>query len=150
MSDNHHDSASGKSPLQETLEQQIAELEQRYQIGPGKYCGLAPDEMSRLVIASQGGPRRPGEPVGYWPAGSEETRLDWLRTEYGPTADIGRLRVIAQFFEQRLTQTLQVDWQLPDADFDRAVAAGLARHYPELSDEACRVIAGNHSYSHSR
>lgn len=145
-----HDNAAAKTPLQQQLDRQIAELAQRYQIGPDKYCGMTPAEISRAVIACHSGPRRPGEPVGYWPAGSEETRTEWLRAEYGPAADIERLRVIVQFFEHRLAQTLRLDWQLSNAEFDQAVAAGLIRHYPELTDDARRVIAGNFSYSHAK
>jgi len=150
MTEDAHDSGSGITPLQQQLDRQIAELEQRHRIGSDKYCGLTPVEISRAVIACHSGPRRPGEPVGYWPAGSEETRTEWLRAEYGPSVDIERLRLIVQFFEHRLSQTLQVDWQLPNADFDSAVAAGLSRHYPELTDDARRVIAGNFSYTHVR
>ena len=35
-------------------------------------------------------------------------------------------------------------------EFDRAVADGLARHFPELTEDARRVIAGNYSYSHAK
>jgi hypothetical protein len=150
MTESVHEDSAGESLLQEQLGRQIAELEERYQIGSDRYCGLTPADISRAEIACHSDPRRPGEPVGYWPVGSEETRTEWLRAEYGPAADIERLRVIVQFFEHRLSQTLQVDWQLPDVEFDRAVAAGLARHYPELTNDARRVIAGNFRYSHAR
>jgi hypothetical protein len=30
------------------------------------------------------------------------------------------------------------------------VADGLARHFPELTEDARRVIAGNYSYSHAK
>ena len=53
-----------------------------------------------------------------------------------------------QVFSASINRTLDLDWMLPDVDFDRAVAVGLGRHFPELSDDARRVIAGNYSYSH--
>jgi len=142
--------AAGKSPLREALDRQIAELVERHRIGADRYCGFSPEEMSRAVIACHSGLRRPGERVGYWPAGSEETRMEWLRAEYGPTADLERVRVVVQFFDHRIAETLAIDWDLPNEAFDRAVAAALARHYPELSDDARRVIAGSFSYSHAK
>ena len=53
-----------------------------------------------------------------------------------------------QVFSASINRTLDLDWMAPDVDFDRAVAVGLGRHFPELSDDARRVIAGNYSYSH--
>jgi hypothetical protein len=150
MPDEPQHEAADTSPLLEQLERQIAELERRHRIGPDKYCGLTPAEMSRAVIACHGGPRRPGEPAGYWPATSDETVMEKLREEYGPTADIERLRVMVQFFHHRVGTTLGIDWRLPREEFDHAVATGLARHYPELTDDARRVIAGNYSYSHAK
>jgi hypothetical protein len=138
------------SPLLERLERQIAELERRHGIGPDRYCGLTPAEMSRAVVACHSGPRRPGEPAGDWPAGSAETQTRRLSEEYGPTADLERLLVLVQFFDHRVAQTLDVDWRLSNEEFDHAVAAGLVRHYPELTDDARRVIAGNFSYSHAK
>ena len=75
------DGAAIQTPLQEQLDRQIAGLEQRYQIGSDRYCGMTPAKISRAVIACPSGPRRPGEPVGYWPARSEETRTEWLPAE---------------------------------------------------------------------
>ena len=104
--------------------------------------------MSRAIVAYHCGPRRPGEPVGYNPVGSTETRLGWLRDEFGPAADIELIRAQEQAFSSRVSERLDLDWMLPDAEFDRAVTEGLARNFPELSEDARRVIAGNYSYSH--
>ena len=141
--------AEGES-LARRLERQIADLEARHRIGPGTYCGLTPEEMSRAVVACHGGPHRPGEPVGFWPGVSEEAREAALREAFGPGADVERLRVMVQFFDHRLAKTLAVDWALPSAEFDRAVWEGLERHVPELSADARRVIAGQFSYSHAK
>jgi hypothetical protein len=150
MPDEPQHEAADTSPLLEQLERQIAALERRHKIGRDRYCGLTPAEMSRAVIVCHGGPRRPGEPAGSWPATSEATVMEKLREEYGPTADIERLRVMVQFFDHRIGTTLGIDWRLPREEFDHAVATGLARHYPELTDDARRVIAGNSSYSHAK
>lgn len=150
MNDARHGPGPGTSPLLEQLQRQIAELERRHGIGPDRYCGLTPAEMSRAVVACHSGPRGPGEPVGYWPAGSTEIQTTRLREEYGPTADLERLLVMVQFFDHRVAQTLGIDWQLSNEEFDHAVAAALVRHYPELTDDARRVIAGNFSYSHAK
>jgi len=125
----------------------IAELERRHGIPPDRYCGLTPLEMSRAIVAYHSGPRRQGEPAGYNPVGSLETRLGWLREEFGPDADVERIRLLEQFFSGRMSRLLQLDWMLPAAEFDRAVWDGLRAHFPELTDDARRVIAGNYSYS---
>lgn len=150
MTEGSSNPAAGTSQLRETLDRQIAELAERHRIGADRSCGLSPEEMSRAVVACHSGPRRLGEPAGYWPAGSEETRMEWLRAEYGPAADLERVRVAVQFFERRVAEALAIDWDLPNEEFDRAVAAALARHYPELSDDARRVINGSFSYSHAK
>lgn len=128
----------------------LAELERQHGIPPDRYCGLTPDEMSRVIVAYHAGPREPGRPVGYMPVGSVETRLGWLREEFGPDADIGRMRLQEQFFGARVDQALRVDWMLPNHEFDRRVWEGLAEHFPELTEEARTVIAGNFSYSHAK
>lgn len=150
MTDGSSNPSPGTSPLRESLDRQITELSERHRIGSDRYCGFSPEEMSRAVVACHSGPRRAGEPAGYWPAGSEETRMDWLRAEYGPTADLERVRVAVQFFDRRVAETLAIDWDLPHDEFDQAVVAALARHYPELSDDARGVIAGSFSYSHAK
>jgi hypothetical protein len=104
--------------------------------------------LSRAIVAYHCGPRRAGESVGYNPIGSPETRLAWLREEFGPDADVERLRWQEQAFSAGVSRRLDLDWMLPDVEFDRAVVDGLSRHFPELSDDARRVIAGNFSYSH--
>ena len=128
----------------------LADLERQHDIPPDTYCGLSPDDMSRAIVAHDGGPRTPGTPVGYMPVGSAETRLGWLRDEFGPKADIERIRTQMQFFGGRVSRALQLDWMLPDADFDRAVVEGLRRSFPELTEDARLVIAGNYSYSHAK
>lgn len=97
----------------------IAELERQHAIPPDRFCGLTPADMSRVVIACNSRPGAPGEPAGYWPIVSPEIQLDNLRAEFGPEADVARLRL-------------------------------LERHYPELSADARRVIAGGYSYSHAK
>lgn len=126
----------------------IAELERQHGIPPDRYCGLTPLDMSRVIVAYHCGPRRPGEPIGYCPIGSPETRLGWLREAFGADADIERLRLVEQFFAARINALLKLDWMLPDAEFDQAVSEGLRKHFPELTDEARNVVAGNFSYSH--
>jgi hypothetical protein len=125
-------------------------LERQYGIPPGKYCGLSPEDMSRAIVAYHSGTRRPDQPVGYNPVGSLETRLSWLRNEFGPDADIERIRLQEQFFSGRVSRALNTNWMLPDQDFDRAVGEGLREHFPELTEEARQVIAGNYSYSHAK
>jgi hypothetical protein len=128
----------------------LADLERQHGIPADPYCGLTPAHMSRAIVAYHAGPRRHGEPIGYCPVGSEQTRLGWLRDEFGPEADVDRIRLLEQFFSARVSQALQLDWLLPNDAFDHAVAEGLRRHFPELSAEARRVIAGNYSYSHMK
>jgi hypothetical protein len=131
-------------------EAEFASLERQHEIPPDTYCGLTPADMSRAIVAYHSGPRRPAEPVGYSPIGSPENRLGWLRDEFGPAADIARIRVQEQFFSSRVSRTLKVDWMLDNREFDHAVAEGLREHFPELTEEARQVIAGNYSYSHAR
>jgi hypothetical protein len=125
-------------------------LERQFGIPPEKYCGLTPEDMSRAIVAYHSGPRRSGQPVGYCPVGSLETRLSWLRGEFGPEADVERIRLQEQFFSSRVSRSLKVDWMLPNQEFDRAVGEGLEEHFPELTEEARQVIAGNYSYSHAK
>lgn len=126
------------------------ELERRYGIPPDRFCGLTADEMSRAIVAYDCGPRAPGEPVGYNPIGSLATRTGWLRDAFGPDIDADALRLKIQFFLGRVSEALDLDWMLDNDAFDRAVADGLAHHYPDLSADARRVIVGNHSYSHAK
>lgn len=128
----------------------LADLERQHGIPADTYCGLSPEDMSRAIVAYHSGPREPGTPVGYWPVGSEETRLGWLRAEFGPAADVARIRLQEQFFGSRVSRALKLDWMLPNDEFDRQVMEGLRRHYPELTEDARRVIAGNYSYSHAK
>jgi hypothetical protein len=128
----------------------FADLERQYGIPPDTYCGLTPEDMSRAIVAYHAGPREPGRPVGYTPIGSVETRRGWLREEFGPDADIERLCLQEQFFGGRVDQALRLDWMLPNDEFDRRVWEGLAKHFPELTEEARIVLAGNYSYSHAK
>lgn len=127
-----------------------AEFERRHGIPPDRFCGLAPEAMSRAIVALGNGPVRPGVPVGYDPVGSPETRLGWLRQAFGPEADVEGIRLREQCFSARVSEALALDWMLDNEAFDRAVWEGLARLYPDLSPEARAVIAGSHSYSHAR
>jgi hypothetical protein len=138
-----HDDASSGIP-------RFAELERQHGIPADPFCGLTPADMSRAIIALHAGPRRPGQALGYQPVGSEETRLGWLREEFGPDADVARIRLQEQFFAARVSQALHLDWMLSNEAFDHAVVEGLRRHFPELTDEARTVIAGNYSYSHAK
>ena len=135
---------------EENTESVFASLEQQHRIPPDTYCGLTPADMSRAIVAYHSGPRRPDEPVGYQPIGSLETRLGWLRDEFGPDADISLIRLLEQFFSSRISRSLKLDWMLDNREFDRAVADGLREHFPELTEEARNVIAGNFSYSHAK
>jgi len=128
----------------------FADLERQHGIPADTYCGLSPEDMSRAIVAYHSGPREPGKPVGYWPVGSEEMRLEWLRAEFGPAADVERIRLQEQFFGGRVSRALKLDWMLPNDEFDRAVTEGLRQHFPELTEDARRVIAGNYSYSHAK
>ena len=133
-----------------TSYQSREQLERQYGIPPDRFCGLSAEEMSRAIVAHDSGPRKPGEPVGYWPAGSADTRRAWLREAFGPEADVEALRLRVQFFMGRLDEQLRVDWMLDNHEFDRAVRDGLDRLYPDLSADARTVIAGNYSYSHAK
>jgi hypothetical protein len=135
---------------EKTVGPDFESLEQQHGIPPGTYCGLTPDDMSRAIVAYHSGPRRTDHPVGYNPVGSLETRLGWLRNEFGPDADIERIRLQEQFFSGRVSRALNANWMLPDQQFDRAVGEGLREHFPELTEEARQVIAGNYSYSHAK
>lgn len=128
----------------------VTDLERQYGIPPEKYCGLTPEDMSRAVVAFHSGPARPGRAVGYCPVGSLQTRLGWLREAFGPEADVERIRMQEHFFSGRVGRALKLDWMLPDEAFDRAVVEGLREHFPELTEEARSVIAGNFSYSHAK
>jgi len=128
----------------------LADLERQHGIPADRFCGLTPEEMSRAIVAYHSGPRQPGQAAGYWPVGSEETRLGWLREAFGPDADIERIRLQERFFAARVNQALKLDWMADNEAFDRAVAEGLRHHFPELSADARSVIAGNYSYSHAK
>ena len=126
------------------------ELEAQYGIPQDRFCGMTAAEMSRAIVAYDGGPRRPGETVGYNPVGSPETRLAWLRQEFGPDADVETIRLRVQFFGGRVNAALALDWMQDNDAFDRAVVAGLERHFPDLTADARAVLAGNYSYSHMK
>ena len=128
----------------------LDDLERQHGIPADTYCGLTPAEMSRAVVACHAGPRVPGEPAGFWPVVSAEQQLAALRAEFGPAADVERIRLLEQFFAARVGRALELDWMLPDAEFDRVVVDGLERHFPELTADARRVIAGGYSYSHAK
>lgn len=55
-----------------------------------------------------------------------------------------------QFFSSRVSRALSLDWMLPNQGFDRAVLEGLRQNFPELTEDARWVIAGNYSYSHAK
>lgn len=143
-------SDSAARELRAELDRQLAEWIERYQIGPDRYCGWSPTEISRLVVADHARPAPPGEPVGYWPGVSEEAQAERFRAEFGPGVDVARLRAVLQFFEARVAETLRLDWQLPNDEFDRAVVSGLDQHYPELTALARQLIAAACSYSHAK
>jgi hypothetical protein len=126
------------------------EFEAQYGIPPDRFCGLSAAEMSRAIVAYDCGPREPGQAVGYNPIGSPETRLDWLRAEFGPDADVETLRLRVQFFGGRVDAALALDWMQDNDAFDRAVVAGLERHFSDLTADAQAVLAGNYSYSHMK
>jgi hypothetical protein len=128
----------------------FSDLERQHGIPPDTYCGLTPEDMSRAIVAYHAGPRKPGEAIGYTPVGSAETRLGWLREEFGPDADIERIRLQEQFFGSRVSRALPLDWMLPNNEFDQAVHEGLRQHFPELTEDARNVITGNYSYSHAK
>ena len=140
----------GWAMVENTSAPTFADLERQHQIPADTYCGLSPGAMSRAIVAYHSGPRRPDQPVGYCPIGSPETRLAWLREEFGPEADVERIRLQEQFFASRVSRALKLDWMLPNDEFDRTVLEGLRRNFPELTEDARCVIAGSHSYSHAR
>ena len=96
--------------------------------------------MSRAIIAYHSGP---GEPVGYRPFGSAETRFGWLCAEFGGDTDVEQIREREQTFSSRLAALLDVDWTLADIDFDRSVAgdraAKLGREREELLAKARKI-----------
>jgi hypothetical protein len=126
------------------------ELERQHGIPPDRFCGLTAEAMSRAIVAYECGPRKPGEPVGYWPAASADTRQAWLAEALGPDADAKKILLRVQFFLARAGEALKVDWMLDNAEFDRAIWDGLAALYPDLSADARSAIAGNYSYSHMK
>lgn len=126
----------------------LREFEARHGIPPDRFCGMTAADMSRAIVAYDGGPPRPGQPVGYDPIASVETRLGWLREEFGPEADVEMIRLRMQFFQGRISAALKLDWMQDNAAFEQAVAEGLQRHYPDLSADARGVIGGNFAYSH--
>jgi hypothetical protein len=126
------------------------ELERQHGIPADRFCGLTADDMSLAIAAHACGPRTAGQPVGYWPGSSEDTRREWLREAFGPDADVEAIRLRLQFFVARVGEALKVDWMLDNETFDRAVWDGLATLYPDLSADARAAIAGNYSYSHMK
>jgi hypothetical protein len=126
------------------------ELEMQYGIPEDRFCGMSAADMSRAIVAHDGGPRAPGEAAAYDLIGSTETRLGRLRAEFGPDADVETIRLRMQFFGGRVDEALALDWMLDNADFDRAVIEGLERHFPDLSADARTVLAGNYTYSHAK
>lgn len=126
------------------------ELERQHGIPTDRFCGLAADSMSRAIVAHSCGPREPAAPVGYWPAGSDATRREWLREAFGSDADIEGIMLRLQFFMARVGEALKVDWMLDNEPFDQSVWDGLALHYPDLSLDARTAIAANYSYSHAK
>lgn len=124
------------------------EFESRHGIPPDRFCGLSADAMSRAIVAHDGGPTKPGEPVGYDPIAAPEARLGRLRAVFGPDADVEAIRLRVQFFGGRVSEALRLDWMQDNAAFERAVAEGLERHFPDLSGDARAVIAGSYAYSH--
>ena len=120
------------------------------------YFGLTPLEMSRAIVAIHSKPREPGrpgepaQPVGFWPTVSTELQLGQLRDEFGSEANVDRIWRQEQLFSDHVSRVLRLDWSLPNDEFDRAVAAGLQRHFPELTEDARRVITGSYSYSHAK
>ena len=86
------------------------EFEAQYGIPPDRFCGMTAAEMSRAIVAYDCGPRPPGQPVGYNPIGSPDTRLGWLREEFGPDADVETIRLRVQFFGGRVDAALALDW----------------------------------------
>ncbi|MFM8292777.1 MAG: hypothetical protein ACKOC4_13925 [Planctomycetia bacterium] len=126
----------------------LRELEAQHGIPPDRFCGMTAAEMSRAIVAHDAGPRQPGGPVGYDPIASAETRLGWLRDAFGPDADVETIRLRLQFFGGRVAAALKLDWMADNAAFERAVAEGLEKNYPDLSAEARAVIGGGYAYSH--
>lgn len=124
------------------------EFEAQNGIPPDRFCGLTAGDMSRAIVAHDGGPRQPGQPVGYDPLASAETRLGWLGEAFGPDADVESIRLRMQCFGGRLSAALKLDWMQDNADFEWAVAEGLERHYPDLSADARAVIGGSYASSH--
>ena len=124
------------------------EFEAQHGIPPDRFCGLTASDMSRAIVAHDGGPPKPGQPVGYDPIASPETRIGWLREEFGPAADVDTIRLRMQSFLGRISGILKLDWMQDNQDFERAVAAGLETHYPDLSAAARAVIGGSYAYSH--
>lgn len=135
---------------EKTVGTDVDSLERQYGIPPDTYCGLTPADMSRAIVAYHAGPRRPDQPAGYCPVGSLATRLSWLRDAFGPEADVERIRLQEHFFSGRVGRALNLNWMLPNQEFDRAVRDGLQEHFPELTEEARRVMAGSYSYSHAK
>ena len=123
----------------------LVDFERQHGIPSDTYCGLTPGEMSRAIVAWHSGP---AQPVGYRPVASDEERFGWLRAAFGTDADLARIRLLEQCFGARVAEAIAIDWMLPDAEFGRAVAEGLARHFPELSADARAVIGGSYAYSH--
>jgi len=84
----------------------------------GEFSGKPPDNShSSARVASR-------------PIGSPETRRGWLREEFGTEADVERIRLQEQFFGSRVDRALNLDWMLPNDQFDRAVQEGLRRNFP--------------------
>jgi hypothetical protein len=50
----------------------------------------------------------------------------------------------------KLSDLIPVDWTLPDDQFAKVVREGLDREFPDLSEDARRVILANYSYSHAK
>jgi hypothetical protein len=61
-----------------------------------------------------------------------------------------RIQLQVDFFMGKLSDLIPVDWTLPDDQFAKVVREGLDREFPDLSEDARRVILANYSYSHAK
>jgi hypothetical protein len=130
--------------------QMIRELKDKHQIPDERFFGLDAESMSRAIVAMMNGPMEKDRPVGFFPVVSREIHHQWIREAFGSAVNAERIQLQVDFFMGKLSDLIPVDWTLPDDQFAKVVREGLDREFPDLSEDARRVILANYSYSHTK
>ncbi len=105
------------------------------------YGGLSPDDLSQTIIAYDAGyPNPDGWPLGYAMWASAKRRIEWVREAFGDTRDASALTRARRRFLKHFETVVPIDWHLSEAAFTRSIHAGIAQHFPDLSNDARQVL----------